>query len=141
MRIRKPWTEWDDEINFKSLPGAMGVFEIADEDRKTINIGKASGKSPFGLRGELFLCFADTERLEDANWTHPKMGQVLPTIKEKAKYYRYEVNHMYYSRWIEILTRFNEDHGRLPSANLEDQEDIPKLGRYHWKTQESAMED
>ena len=58
MRIRKPWTEWDDEINFKSLPGAMGVFEIADEDRKTIYIGKASGKSPFGLRGELFLCFA-----------------------------------------------------------------------------------
>ena len=41
MRIRKPWTEWDDEINFKSLPGAMGVFEIADEDRKTIYIGKA----------------------------------------------------------------------------------------------------
>ena len=77
MRIRKPWTEWDDEINFKSLPGAMGVFELADEDRKTIYIGKASGKSPFGLRGELFLCFADTDRLEDANWIHPKMGQQI----------------------------------------------------------------
>ena len=50
MRIQKPWTAWDDSINYKTLPGAMGVFEIADNEQKTIYIGKASGKSPFGLR-------------------------------------------------------------------------------------------
>ena len=39
MRIQKPWTAWDDSINYKTLPGAMGVFEIADNEQKTIYIG------------------------------------------------------------------------------------------------------
>lgn len=141
MRIKKIWTLWDNSINYKTLPGAMGVFEIADSEQKTIYIGKASGKSPFGLRGELFLCFGEKTDFDGKNWIHPKMGQPLPIIQKHAAYFRYEVNHMYYSRWIEILTRFNEDHGRLPTGNLEDSEVIPKLGRYHWKTKESGTED
>ena len=140
MRIQKPWTAWDDSINYKTLPGAMGVFEIADNEQKTIYIGKASGKSPFGLRGELFLCFGYKNDFDGKNWIHPQMGQPLPSIQKHAAYYRYEVNHMYYSRWIEILTRFSEDHGRLPTGNLEDSEVIPTLGRYHWKTKESGTE-
>ena len=53
MRIKKPWSEWDEAADAKTLPGAMGVYELADEDQQTLYIGKASGRSPFGLRGEL----------------------------------------------------------------------------------------
>ncbi|HJM89841.1 MAG TPA: hypothetical protein QF624_09490 [Dehalococcoidia bacterium] len=138
MRIRKPWTEWDDGIDWKKLPGAMGIYEIADEQQQTIYIGKASGKSPFGLRGELFRHFSNAETLAEANWAHPQMGENLPSIAAHARYYRFEVNHMYYSRWIEALTRYNEDHGALPVANIEDPEQPPTLGQYHWKSEDAA---
>lgn len=138
MPIRKPWTEWDDAIPHKSLPGAMGVYEIADAEHRVIYIGKADGKSPFGLRGELFRCFSTPERLAGANWTHPRMGERLPAIAQHARYYRFEVNHQYYSRWIELLTRHREDHGTLPPANLEDREAMPELGRYHWQSEDAT---
>ena len=120
MRIRKPWTAWDDALDWKQLPGAMGVYELADADRRTLYIGKANGASPFGLRGELMRHFSTAERLAGANWTHPRMGEDLPSIAGKARFYRYEVNHNYYSRWIEVLTRYREDHETLPPGNLED---------------------
>lgn len=136
MPIRKPWTAWDDSIATKSIPGAMGVYELADEDQQLIYIGKAGGRSPFGLRGELFRHFSTAERLARENWTHPRMGQDLPMLTERARYFRYEINHQYYSRWIELLTRYREDHdGALPPANLEDPEPMPRLGRYHWKSE------
>ncbi|MDP6604961.1 MAG: hypothetical protein QF664_01695 [Dehalococcoidia bacterium] len=138
MRIRKPWTEWDDGIDHRKIPGAMGIFEIADADQRTIYIGKATGKSPFGIRGELFRHFSTAERLEGLNWSHPQMGETLPSIAEGARFYRYEVNHMYYSRWIEALTRYREDHGELPPANVEDPEQPPRLGRYHWKSEDAG---
>ncbi len=138
MRIRKPWTEWDDSIDHRLLPGAMGIYELADAEQRTIYIGKASGKSPFGLRGELFRHFSTPERLEGLNWTHPQMGETLPTIASDARYYRFEVNHMYYGRWVEALTRYNEDHGELPPANVEDPEQPPRLGRYHWKSEDAV---
>lgn len=133
MRVRKPWTEWDDAIDYRDLPGAMGIFEIADAEKRTLYIGKAGGRSPFGIRGELFRHFSTAERLKDENWIHPQMGQSLPSIQGRAKYYRYEVNHQYYSRWIEALSRFREDWDTVPPANLEDPEGLPPLGRYHWK--------
>ena len=138
MRIRKPWTEWDDAIESKALPGAMGVYELADGDQRTLYIGKASGKSPFGLRGELYRHFSSAETLAAANWSHPRMGEDLPSIQGKARYYRFEVNHNYYSRWIEILTRYREDHETLPPGNIEDPEQPPPLGRYHWKSEDAA---
>lgn len=135
MPIRKPWTAWDDSIRARSLPGAMGVYELADEDQNLIYIGKAGGRSRFGIRGELFRHFSTRERLACENWMHPEMGQDLPSLKGKARFYRYEVNHQYHSRWIELLTRFREDHECLPQANLEDPEQPPTLGRYHWKSE------
>ena len=138
MRIRKPWTEWDDGIDPGKIPGAMGIYEIADEQQETIYIGKAGGDSPFGLRGELFRHFSSAETLAGRNWTHPRMGETLPTIAARARYYRFEVNHMYYGRWIEALTRFREDFGVLPPANIEDPEQPPRLGRYHWKSEEAS---
>ena len=137
MPIRKPWIAWDDGIDAKSLPGAMGVYELADAEQRLIYIGKADGRSPFGLRGELFRHFSTAERLERENWTHPRMGQDLPALAGRARYYRFEVNHQYYSRWIELLTRHREDYGTLPAANLEDPEQPPRLGRYHWKSEEA----
>ncbi len=137
MRIRKEWTAWDESISSKDLPGAMGVYELADEDHKTLYIGKASGKSPFGLRGELFRHFSTSDRLANENWDHPRMGEDLPSVRGNARYYRFEVNHNYYSRWIEILTRYNEDHETLPPGNLEDPEQPPRLGRYHWKSEDA----
>jgi hypothetical protein len=138
VRIRKPWTEWDDAMDWKLLPGAMGVYELADEEQRTLYIGKANGYSPFGLRGELCRHFSSAEALAGANWAHPRMGEDLPSIAGKARFYRFEVNHNYYSRWIEILTRYNEDHETLPPGNIEDPEQPPKLGRYHWKSEDAA---
>jgi hypothetical protein len=134
MRIRKPWTPWDDAIDAHDLPGAMGIYELADEEQRTIYIGKAGAGSPFGIRGELFRHFSTPGRLAGENWTHPRMGQDLPSVRGRARYFRFEVNHNYYSRWIEALTRFREDHGTLPPGNLEDREQPPPLGRYHWKS-------
>ncbi len=140
MRIKKPWTAWDDALDYRRLPGAMGVYELADADHRTLYIGKAGGRSPYGLRGELFRHFAPPERLADENWSHPRMGVTLPSLAGRARYYRFEVNHMYYSRWVECLSRFREDHGRLPAGNLEDPEPLPPLGRYHWQTDEAGTE-
>lgn len=136
MPLHKPWTAWDDAMPAKALPGAMGVYELADEDQQVIYIGKASARSPFGLRGELFRHFSTAERLAGENWTHPRMGQDLPLLKERARFYRFEINHQYYSRWIELLTRYREDHDTLPPGNLQDPEHVPHLGRYHWKSED-----
>ena len=40
-------------------------------------------------------------------------------------------------RWVEALTRYHEDHGTLPPGNLEDTEEPPPLGRYHWKSEDA----
>lgn len=112
----------------------MGIYEIADEQRRTLYIGKAGGNSPFGLRGELVRNFDAEAQMEGQNWRHPRMGEVLPSIAGRARYYRYEVNHQYYGRWVEALTRYREDFGTLPPANLEDPEQPPPLGRYRWKS-------
>jgi len=135
MPIRKPWSAWDDAVSSRTIPGAMGVYELADEDQNLLYIGKAGGRSPFGIRGELFRHFSTPDRLAQENWVHPNMGQNLPSLAGKARYFRYEVNHQYYSRWIELLTRFKEDYETLPQANLEDPEQPPRLGRYHWKSE------
>ena len=94
----------------------MGVFEIADEQRETIYIGHAGGDSPFGLRGELFRLFGFPPGSEDWNWKHPHPEGIPTELRERARYYRYEVNHQYYSRWIETLTRYREDFGGAAAA-------------------------
>ena len=138
MDVRKPWTRWDPDADPREIPGAMGIFEIGDDDRRTLYIGKAGGTAPFGLRGELYRHLAASGDLAGRNWTHPELGQSFPSLAGRAHYYRYEVNHQYYGRWIEALTRYREDHGTLPPGNLEDPEPLPKLGRYHWKSEDVA---
>ena len=136
MRIRKDWAAWDPGINFKELPGAMGIYEIADEQKNCIFIGYAGGASPYGLRGELYRLFGMPAGSETWNWSHPHPEAVSAELKKQARYYRYEVNHQYYSRWIEDLTRFREDYEELPVLNREaGAEQPPHLGRYHWKSE------
>lgn len=136
MRINKEWTRWDPEIDQRDLPGAMGIFEIADDDHETLYIGRAGGDSPFGLRGELFRIFASAEAFTGRNWTHPRLNDIPAELKSAARFYRYEVNHQYYSRWIEALSRYREDHEELPPLNRNDKY-MPPLGRYHWKSVEA----
>ena len=138
MSVRKPWTAWDSGADLRAIPGAMGIYEIADQERQTLYIGKAGGAAPFGLRGELYRHCAQPEDLASANWTHPQLGHSFAALAGRARYYRYELNHQYYGRWIEALTRYREDYGTLPPANLEDPEPIPKLGRYHWSSEEAG---
>lgn len=136
MRIRKDWSSWDPGMNFKTLPGAMGIYEIADEQKNCIYIGYAGGASPYGLRGELYALFGMPAGSEKWNWSHPHPEVIPAEVKQRAKYYRYEVTHNYYSRWIEDLTRFSEDYETLPELNkLATAPRPPHLGRYHWKSE------
>ncbi len=116
----------------------MGVFEIANAERETIFIGHAGGDSPFGLRGELYCIFGFPPSADRWNWRHPHPDHFPSTLREQAWGYRFEVNHMYYSRWIEALTRYREDWGELPLVNQDPAtEQPPRLGRYHWKSEDA----
>ena len=44
MRIRKDWSAWDPGINFKVLPGAMGIYEVG-EDNPAIDVAKYDPKA------------------------------------------------------------------------------------------------
>lgn len=139
MRIRGDWVPWDPTIDFKLLPGAMGVFEIADEQRNTLYIGHAGGDDAFGLRGELYNVFGFPPGSDKWNWTHPHPDAYPAALRDQAHFYRFEVNHQYYSRWIEALTRYSEDFEVLPPINNDPAiEQPPKLGRYHWKSEDAS---
>ena len=89
MRVRKPWTQWDDSIDPGSIPGAMGIFEIADAERRTLYIGRAGGASPFGIRGELYrhLSSAETNTRGFASGEYVQQENVYVTrlLKAQAK--------------------------------------------------------
>lgn len=138
MRIRKEWTRWDPSANFKSIAGNTGIFEIADEQQQCLLIGLAGGTSPFGIRGELYRIFGMPPGAERWNWAHPHPEDVPADLARRAAYYRYEVNHNAYSRWVECLTRYREDYETLPEFNLvPGAPQVPVLGRYHWKSEGS----
>jgi len=125
MAINKPWIPWDPTIDFRKLPGAMGIYEIGNEAGDVLYIGKAGGRSPFGIRGELFRTFASPAEMEDKNWTHPQMGQKWPATDESVHFYRYEVNHQYYGRWVEALLAHHAEFSQLPPGNMRDPEQPP----------------
>lgn len=121
MPLSKPWESFDpDPKALRRLSGAAGVYELADEQGAVIYIGYAGSRALHGLRGCIAGHFSDAE---------PNA-----VIRERARRYRYEVNMMYYSRWVDLLSRFNEDYERLPPGNEADPQPIPRLGRFHWKS-------
>jgi len=117
MPIDKPWTPRG-HLRAKDLPGTMGVYELGDSSGEIIFVGYAGGRSLFGLRGQL------TEHCsgEDPN----------PVIRARTAAYRFEVTTSYLIRRLELLSRFHEDHGRLPVGNEAASECLPPLAHYHW---------
>ncbi len=98
LRLDRPWKPLTAE-NVDSLPGQLGVYQIADPAGNISRIGFAGAKTLFGLRSAL----ADELRLRPHNAT-----------------FRVEVNIQYQSRWRELLMLHKADHGHLPDGNLDD---------------------
>ncbi|HJU33244.1 MAG TPA: hypothetical protein VJ740_17395 [Hyphomicrobiaceae bacterium] len=99
IRLEKPWIELTAEA-VGSLPGQLGVYQLADADGRVVSIGFAGGRSLFGLRSEL-------ERM----------------VRERpagATRFRYEVNQQYTTRYLELLMLHVADHGSLPEMNAAD---------------------
>ena len=105
IRLDKPWRPAT-ETELARLTGQLGVFELADEQERTLFIGCADGRSLFGLKS------AVAEALR---------GQ------PDASRFRVEVTTAYRSRYLELLMVFQADHGTLPRCNR--LADTPPLGR------------
>jgi hypothetical protein len=123
MPLRKPWETYDPAA-WKELAGSYGVYELADAEESVIYIGYAGPRARFGLRGKIMDHFSDSE---------PN-----PVIRERAAKFRYEVNSMYYSRWVDLLGRFREDYEQIPDGNAASDEELPTLPRFNWKSWELA---
>jgi hypothetical protein len=106
IRLDKPWTELTPEA-VKSLPGQLGVYQLADAAGRVVCIGFAGGRSVFGLRSEL--------------------ERALRERPGGATRFRCEINQQYTTRYQELLMLHVADHGALPEVN---QADPPvRLGR------------
>ena len=125
MPLKKPWNSFDPS-RLKELSGSNGVYELADEGGNVIYIGYAGSKARLGLRGKLADHFSE--------------GELNPVIRDRVAQFRYEVNSMYYSRWVDLLARFREDYEKLPDGNMASDEHIPTLSRFHWKSWEAVGE-
>jgi len=99
IRMDKPWVELTAEA-VKTLPGQLGVYQLADAGGRVIYIGFAGGRSLFGLRSEL--------------------ERALRERPAGAVRFRTEVNQQYTSRYQELLMLHVADHGTLPVANAAD---------------------
>jgi hypothetical protein len=103
VRSTKAWRPID-PATLASLPGQLGVFELANAAGEVIFIGRADARTLFGLRGEVAARAA-----------------ALP----EARSFRVEVTTAYHTRHLELLMAFRADSGRLPSCNAP----MPGLGR------------
>ena len=106
VRMTKAWQPLDAR-NVAAMTGHLGVYQLADDAGAIVYIGRAGGRSRYGLKGELETCLAD-----------PPHG---------ASRFRAEVNQMYHSRHIELLAAYLHDHGRLPVGNADL--DTARIGR------------
>jgi hypothetical protein len=105
--IRHPWETYD-PAKHRDYSGSYGIYELADADQNIIYVGMAGGQAIYGLRGKIAGHFSAAE--------------TNPVIRERARYFRYEINNMYLSRLIE--------HGRLPEGNEASGEPLPTLARF-----------
>jgi hypothetical protein len=106
LRLEKKWTDLTPAA-ISSLPGQLGVYQLAEPDGAIFYIGYAGGHSLFGLRGEL------------QKWLEKRAG--------RAARFRYEVNMQYTTRHQELLMLYMADHGSLPVENTDV--DKRQLGR------------
>jgi hypothetical protein len=113
--LAKPWQTFDPASSHDISP-VVGVYELADDAGETIYIGVAGGREPFGVRGRIERHFSPDE---------PNA-----VIRERARRYRFEINLQYLTRYVELLTRYRDANGRLPTGNEQPGERLPRLGRF-----------
>ena len=113
--IQRGWESYD-PAKYREYSGSYGLYELADENYDVIYVGYAGGHAIYGLRGKIADHFSPNER--------------NPVIRERARYFRYEVNNMYLSRLVEVLGRYQEQRGKLPDGNLASDEPLPTLARF-----------
>ena len=106
IRMDKPWQPLGEA--FSRLRGNMGVFQLAGEAGEVIYIGFAGGRSQFGLGGEV-----------------RNLAVQIPA----ATQVRWEVTTAYQSRFRELLSVHQADHGSLPRYNEELNHQPLRLGR------------
>ncbi len=106
IRLDKPWQPLDEA--YRRLRGNMGVFQLADASGDVIYIGFAGGRAQYGLGGEV----------RDLAAQIPEAIQV-----------RWEVTTAYQSRFRELLSVHQADHGELPRGNLALEHLPVRLGR------------
>jgi hypothetical protein len=98
LRLEKKWTDLTPAA-ISSLPGQLGVYQLAEPDGAIFYIGYAGGHSLFGLRSEL------------QKWLERRAG--------RPARFRYEVNMQYTTRHQELLMLYVADHGSLPVENTD----------------------
>lgn len=97
--MSREWRTLDDD-EVATLPGQLGVYQIASADGSVLYIGMAGGRSLFGLRGEL-------------------AGELDRRDPQRAGEFRFrvEVNMGYWTRYQELLMLHQSDFGDLPRDN------------------------
>jgi len=105
IRLTKPWQSLSDEA-IRGLPGQLGVFELADDAGRVLDVGYAGGRSLFGLRSAV-------ERARVA----------MPD----ARRFRCEVTMQYLTRHQELLMLHVADHGAMPEGNRSEPLRLGKL--------------
>jgi len=113
--LAKPWQDFDPERAYEISP-VTGVYELGDAAGETVYIGVAGAREAFGIRGRIERHFSPAE---------PNA-----VVRARAQRYRYEVNMQYLTRYVELLTRYRDAHGRLPAGNEQPGERLPRLGRF-----------
>jgi hypothetical protein len=110
VRLVKTWIELH-QLDHRGIPAQLGVFQLADAERRVVHIGYAGGRAPFGLRSAVPEAVAACVELTG---TEPR-------------FMRYELTHAYLSRWQELLMVHHHDTGRLPAGNAGDEIEIGRL--------------
>ncbi|MCA8926787.1 MAG: hypothetical protein KDC18_01870 [Alphaproteobacteria bacterium] len=107
VRMSKPWRPLT-PAEADKVAGNLGVYQLANDAGDILYIGAATGRSLFGLRGEIREKAAEPP--------------------EGATQFRLEVNTSYRTRHRELLMAYQFDHdGRLPP--LQPAEDGRGLGK------------
>jgi hypothetical protein len=116
MPIDKSWQPFSN-TDLKSIPGTVGVYELADANGQTVFIGRAGAIEPFGLRGAIARHFSS----EETN----------PVIQKDARAFRYQVTSQYMTRHQELLILHREEFGDVPAGNARGDQLPMTLGRFH----------
>lgn len=109
MVLNKPWTDVSPAA-LAHLPGALGVFELRDSAGEISFIGFAGGRTRYGLRSAI------TDSIDQ-----------LRAAGDTPDGFRYEVNQMYLTRYVEVLEKYIVAAGDIPPGNKAGDVYIPNV--------------